>query len=97
VLWNPWFTLGGALFITKEIQLSPPAFLHRYCADRWASRPGGRRDQLELPVTDQEMPLVTDARAAELPPMGAFAVKERVLSWPGDLVIAGLAVGWVSS
>jgi len=24
--------------------------------------------------------------------MGAFAVKERVLSWPGDLVIAGLAV-----
>jgi hypothetical protein len=23
--------------------------------------------------------------------MGAFAVKERVLSWPGDLVIAGLA------
>src|SRR5262245_63409636 len=24
--------------------------------------------------------------------MGAFAVKERGLSWPGDLVIAGLAV-----
>ena len=30
--------------------------------------------------------------SAEHPDMGAFAVKERLLSWPGDLVIAGLAV-----
>lgn len=29
MLWNPWFALGGALFIATAIQASPPIFLGR--------------------------------------------------------------------
>jgi hypothetical protein len=56
-----------------------------------------------LPAADRRLGAVRwshyggDPTVPDHPPMGAFAVKERVLSWPGDLVIAGLAVGWVSS